>query len=198
MEELLKKINGNMIEIKAKLDKDTFHISDGSHNIGQQNINFNYNTFKIPLESKEKISAKFVSLTLKEKYLTYFFMIFLILSAIFLIYTKSIFWSLISIFSFLIYFLFLIYFSDKKWSVNLVIKDDKLILEEISGEKKDEIDFKDIRSFLKQKSLFGYQFFIYEKTKIEPKFGFAFFSIHKAVAIEELLKSKIETLINEK
>lgn len=42
-----------MIEIKAKLDKDTFHISDGSHNIGQQNINFNYNTFKIPLESKE-------------------------------------------------------------------------------------------------------------------------------------------------
>lgn len=198
MEELLKKINGNMIEIKAKLDKDTFHISDGSHNIGQQNINFNYNTFKIPLESKEKISAKFVFLTLKEKYLTYFFMIFLILSAIFLIYTKSIFWSLISIFSFLIYFLFLIYFSDKKWSVNLVIKDDKLILEEISGEKKDEIDFKDIRSFLKQKSLFGYQFFIYEKTKIEPKFGFAFFSIHKAVAIEELLKSKIETLINEK
>lgn len=197
MEELLKKINGNMIEIKAKLDKDTFHISDGSHNIGQQNINFNYNTFKIPLESKEKISAKFVSLTLKEKYLTYFFMIFLILSAIFLIYTKSIFWSLISIFSFLIYFLFLIYFSDKKWSVNLVIKDDKLILEEISGEKKDEIDFKDIRSFLKQKSLFGYQFFIYEKTKIEPKFGFAFFSIHKAVAIEELLKSKIQISIEQ-
>ena len=184
MEELLKKINGNLIEIKSKLDKDTFHISDGSHNIGQQNINFNYNTFKIPLESKEKISAKFVSLTLKEKYLTYFFMIFLILSAIFLIYTKSIFWSLISIFSFLIYFLFLIYFSDKKWSVNLVIKDDKLILEEISGEKKDEIDFKDIRSFLKQKSLFGYQFFIYEKTKIEPKFGFAFFPFTKLLQLK--------------
>lgn len=111
-------------------------------------------------------------------------MIFLILSAIFLIYTKSIFWSLISIFSFLIYFLFLIYFSDKKWSVNLVIKDDKLILEEISGEKKDEIDFKDIRSFLKQKSLFGYQFFIYEKTKIEPKFGFAFFPFTKLLQLK--------------
>ena len=52
--------------------------------------------------------------------------------------------------------------------------------------------------FLKQKSIFGYQFFIYEKTKIEPKFGFTFFSIHKAIAIEELLKSKINKAINEK
>ncbi|WP_152057709.1 hypothetical protein [Aliarcobacter butzleri] len=37
MEELLKKINGNLIEIKNKLDKDTFHISGGSGNINQQN-----------------------------------------------------------------------------------------------------------------------------------------------------------------
>ena len=37
MEELLKKINGNLIEIKTKLDKDTFHISGGRNNIGQQN-----------------------------------------------------------------------------------------------------------------------------------------------------------------
>ena len=61
-------------------------------------------------------------------------------------------------------------------------------------EELEDIYFKDIRSFLKQKSIFGYQFFIYEKTKIEPKFGFTFFSIHKAIAIEELLKSKINKL----
>ena len=67
-----------------------------------------------------------------------------------------------------------------------------------NGVKKEDIYFKDIRSFLKQKSIFGYQFFIYEKTKIEPKFGFTFFSIHKAIAIEELLKSKINKAINEK
>ena len=47
MEELLKKINGNLIEIKTKLDKDTFHISGGSNNIGQQNIT--YSTFKKPI-----------------------------------------------------------------------------------------------------------------------------------------------------
>ena len=35
MEELLKKINGNLIEIKTKLDKDTFHIRGVSNNIGQ-------------------------------------------------------------------------------------------------------------------------------------------------------------------
>ncbi|MCT7611516.1 hypothetical protein N5U14_11780 [Aliarcobacter butzleri] len=37
MEELLKKINGDLIEIKNKLDKDTYHISGGTGNINQQN-----------------------------------------------------------------------------------------------------------------------------------------------------------------
>ncbi|AXX96041.1 hypothetical protein [Arcobacter ellisii] len=40
MEELLKKINGNLIEIKSKLDKDTFNISGGNGNIGQNNNNY--------------------------------------------------------------------------------------------------------------------------------------------------------------
>ena len=57
MEELLKKINGNLIEIKTKLDKDTFHISGGSNNIGQQNIT--YSTFKKPIINyKEAIDVK--------------------------------------------------------------------------------------------------------------------------------------------
>ena len=98
----------------------------------------------------------------------------------------------------LVYFICLIYFSIKKWKANLIIEDGKLVLEQANGVKKEDIYFKDIRSFLKQKSIFGYQFFIYEKTKIEPKFGFTFFSIHKAIAIEELLKSKINKAINEK
>lgn len=47
MEELLKKINGNLIEIKSKQDRDTFHISGGEGNIGQQNYIFvtSNNTF---------------------------------------------------------------------------------------------------------------------------------------------------------
>ncbi len=47
MEELLKEINGNLIEIKSKQDRDTFHISGGEGNIGQQNYIFvtSNNTF---------------------------------------------------------------------------------------------------------------------------------------------------------
>jgi hypothetical protein len=36
--ELLKNINGKLIEIDSKINKDTFHISGGSGNIGQQNF----------------------------------------------------------------------------------------------------------------------------------------------------------------
>ena len=42
MENLLKKIDGNLIEIKSKQDRDTFHISGGEGNTGQLN---NYNFF---------------------------------------------------------------------------------------------------------------------------------------------------------
>lgn len=47
MEESLKKINGNLIEIKSKLDKDTFHISNGTGNIGQLN-NYTLENKSIP------------------------------------------------------------------------------------------------------------------------------------------------------
>lgn len=41
MEDLLKKINGNLIEIKSNQNKETFHISGGTGNIGQQINVFN-------------------------------------------------------------------------------------------------------------------------------------------------------------
>ena len=197
MEELLKKINGNLIEIKTKLDKNSFHISGGSNNIGQQNIT--YSTFNKPLESyQEKIQTRLVFHTSKDKIILSLFFILPIFIIAFIIYKNDIFYSFIFTFFILIYFIVLIYFSIKKWKRNLIIENDKLVLEQANGIKKEDIYFKDIRSFLKQKSIFGYQFFIYEKTKIEPKFGFTFFSIHKAIAIEELLKSKINKAINEK
>ncbi len=44
MEEVIKKINGNLIEIKSNQNKDTFHISGGTGNISQQNIDNSLNT----------------------------------------------------------------------------------------------------------------------------------------------------------
>ena len=54
-----------------------------------------------------------------------------------------------------------------------------------------EINFIDIRSFLKEKDLLGHQFFIYKKNKINPYIKFSVSSIHTAIAIEELLKYNI-------
>ncbi|RXJ69510.1 hypothetical protein CRV08_02060 [Halarcobacter ebronensis] len=44
-QELLKKINGKLLEIDSKTNKDTFHISGGMGNIGQQNINTQINHY---------------------------------------------------------------------------------------------------------------------------------------------------------
>ncbi len=200
------KIYNELLEIKNLLKGSNQKIDSVSNSNVANNVdtqiqnqnNYSLNTFNKPLEYKEKIPTRFIFLTLKEKYLAYSLMIIPILLFAFWIYTNDIFYGIAFICSMLVYFICLIYFSIKKWKANLIIEDDKLVLEQANGVKKEDIYFKDIRSFLKQKSIFGYQFFIYEKTKIEPKFGFTFFSIHKAIAIEELLKSKINKAINEK
>ena len=70
------------------------------------------------------------------------------------------------------------------------LSNNKLILEHENG-KKEEIYFINIRSFLKEKFIFSYQFFIYEDDELEPKIKFSTTSIHTAIAIEELLKFKI-------
>jgi len=51
--ELIKNINGKLIEIDSKINKDTFHISGGEGNIGQQN--YNYNIFNLTEIENKKI-----------------------------------------------------------------------------------------------------------------------------------------------
>ena len=75
-------------------------------------------------------------------------------------------------------------------NLKLILDNNKLILEHDNG-KKEEIYFINIRSFLKEKFIFSYQFFIYEDDELEPKIKFSTTSIHTAIAIEELLKFKI-------
>ena len=74
-------------------------------------------------------------------------------------------------------------------NLKLILYNNKLILEHENG-KKEEIYFINIRSFLKEKFIFSYQFFIYEDDELEPKIKFSTTSIHTAIAIEELLKFK--------
>ena len=85
MEELLKKINGNLIEIKSKLDKDTFHISGGRNNIGQQNNYTLENKFmpeKINKDEQKlnvrKIPTLYpISIQIKNLMLSFLFLLFL-------------------------------------------------------------------------------------------------------------------------
>lgn len=53
MEELLKNINGNLIEIKTKLDKPTFNTNGGNGNINQQNNNTNIYVLENKILSKK-------------------------------------------------------------------------------------------------------------------------------------------------
>ena len=55
--------------------------------------------------------------------------------------------------------------------------------------------FKDIRSIYKRKSLFGYTFYIYEASQIDPFLCFNTESIHVANTIHELITYKIKEQI---
>ena len=97
---------------------------------------------------------------------------------------------------FIIFIVFLCYklykygLISSKDNSKLILEDSKLIL------NSEEIDFINIRSFFKEKFIFSYQFFIYEEDKIEPKIKFRITSIHTAIAIEELLKHRINDKID--
>ena len=209
MEELLKKINGNLIEIKTKLDKDTFHISGGSNNIGQQNIT--YSTFKKPIINyKEAIDVKSKTILDKNSFysrlfitIIFAFNLIVVLPLIYYFFTNnkdiaiSLIFALYLILIFYIGYKFFRYFLNfNSDNLKLILENDKLILEHENG-KKEEIYFINIRSFLKEKFIFNYQFFIYQEDEIEPKIKFSITTIHTAIAIEELLQFKINEVIKQ-
>ena len=56
---------------------------------------------------------------------------------------------------------------------------------------KKEIEYENVRSILKQKTIVGYAIFICKIDELEPYIQFNVNSIHVALAIEELIISKI-------
>ena len=165
--------------------------------IETQNINYSYNSF-LPLKKYTKIPVKKIFFTNETKILNMiFFTLFLFIVSIF-IYIKNKDWLLYILIwygLFVFYSLSLIYFSIQNQRANLKIDSDKLILKSLKMKNNNyelkEINFIDIRSFLKEKDLLGHQFFIYKKNKINPYIKFSVSSIHTAIAIEELLKYNI-------
>lgn len=80
--------------------------------------------------------------------------------------------------------------------LSIIIRQGKLKIEENKifikfGKNEEEIEYENIRSILKQKTIAGYAIFICKIDELEPYIQFNVDSIHVALAIEELIISKI-------
>lgn len=183
----------------------------------QINNNYYFSNVSRALKNYNKeIFVQKISLTRQNKkfWIWMFFFVFIILISNFLfpyfkvekegIEFKGFFLSTYCILCicFGIYIIFYVFF-DYKNSSKLKIENDKLILTSginfLLKKQAKEINYKDIRSFLKEKSFLsfsGTSFFIYKIDEIEPYLQFGIVSIHNIIAIEELLKYKISEAIN--
>ena len=201
MRELLKKINGNLIEIKSNINKNSFHISGGEGNIGQQITNIqNSYTFYKPLKIVDKkfnikITQKKISnQVLKAAKLGLLFAAIILSLLVSSDFTDIFVNGIISFlmfatffyFSFHVFFIFLYFFSSKG---TLKINEKKMIFQFKKNKK--NIEFRNIRSIRKEKNFFGYTIYIYEETDLYNSISFHIESIDISLAIEELIKSKI-------
>ncbi len=207
----MNKIYNELLEIKDLLKDsgqkiDSVSNSNVANNVNTQiQNNYSLNTFNKPIKNyKKPIDVKSKTIFDKNSFysilcikMIFAFNLIVVLPLIYYFLTndKDITLTSISI----IYLIFIFYIGYKFFryflnfnsdNLKLILDNNKLILEHENG-KKEEIYFINIRSFLKEKFIFSYQFFIYEDDELEPKIKFSTTSIHTAIAIEELLKFKI-------
>ena len=185
----------------------------------QINNNYSLNTFNKPLKNyNEPIKVKSKSIIYKTSFYSEWFAKFLFYFAIAITlfnlpYLLQILFSIFNytfieneiklkelsltlfVVSFYIFIVYLVYnllkyqrISDRDYS-EIKIENDKLIL------NYEEIRFLEIRSFVKEKFMFNYQFFIFKETKKEATIKFSTNETDTAIAIEELLKYKIDEAI---
>jgi len=207
----MNKIYNELLEIKDLLKDsgqkiDSVSNSNVANNVNTQiQNNYSLNTFNKPIINyKKPIDVKSKTILDKNSFysiwlirIIFAFNLIVVLPLIYYFTTNnkdlaiSLIFTLYLIFIFYIGYKFFRYFLNfNSDNLKLILDNNKLILEHENG-KKEEIYFINIRSFLKEKFIFSYQFFIYEDDELEPKIKFSTTSIHTAIAIEELLKFKI-------
>ncbi|AXX84657.1 MULTISPECIES: hypothetical protein [Aliarcobacter] len=159
----------------------------------QNNNYYSYNTFNKSLKNfKEQIPVIKIYFINKENLINHTALLisFLLLIAYFYTFLGSILTIFITIISSFIYYL-LYKKAKNNNSGYLEIKDKSIIVNFDKKCENIELKFTEIRSFLLEKTMYGYQFFIYLEDAIKPKTQFKTTDIHTALAIEELLKYKI-------
>lgn len=188
-----------------------------AHIQNQINIFNSYKTFKPLVNFKNEINIR-KQITDNQNMIFYGFAIYLFVIVILLILksfpnffstnfpTFNIFSESFISWSILIIILIISFFtlSIIRRQGKLKIKENKITIKFNSCNKKEQlkyakgIDYKDIRSILKQKTIAGYAIFICKIDELEPYIQFNVDSIHTALAIEELIISKISKVENER
>ena len=211
MEELLKKINANLIEIKSKQDRDTFHISGGTGNIGQKNNYFPISNPSVKIELKEPYKIYIFELIKNEQVKDILFIAYLplILLTIFISFyndSPNLFkflqmilesYIILAMVLFSLNYCKIIYYSYIEYKIdykNYILIDKEKI--EIIKEKETKIiNFRDIRKIEIEKNyMIGYNILVYNK-QLNATLTYNVHYREKALLVKELFE---EYLLNKK
>lgn len=211
MEELLKKINANLIEIKSKQDRDTFHISGGTGNIGQKNNYFPISNPSVKIELKEPYKIYIFKLLKNEQVKDILFIAYLplILLTIFISFyndSPNLFkflqmilesYIILAMVLFSLNYCKIIYYSYIEYKIdykNYILIDKEKI--EIIKEKETKIiNFRDIRKIEIEKNyMIGYNILVYNK-QLNATLTYNVHYREKALLVKELFE---EYLLNKK
>ena len=185
-----------------KFSKSSKLIDNKNAHIQNQNNIFNsYTTFKpLKIEDSAKIEIRKQFLDNQNmRFYGFSFLVFL-MSILYLFDLKILgfkldFQNFIILVSYIIFLLIAFFtFSIILNKGELKIEKNKILIKFRKNQK--EIEYSEIRSILKQTTITGYVLYISKENSIQPYLQFNVDSIHTALAIEQLIVSKITEIKN--
>ena len=185
-----------------KFSKSSKLIDNKNAHIQNQNNIFNsYTTFKpLKIEDSAKIEIRKQFLDNQNmRFYGFSFLVFLISILYFfdlkILGFKLDFQNFIILVSYIIFLLIAFFtFSIILNKGELKIEKNKILIKFRKNQK--EIEYSEIRSILKQTTITGYVLYISKENSIQPYLQFNVDSIHTALAIEQLIVSKITEIKN--
>lgn len=166
-----------------------------AHIQNQNNIFNSYKTFKPLINHKKEINIRKQILD-NQNMIFYIFALFIFLIGILKFFDLKILGYKLDEEMFIYLSIFIIYILISFFVFLIITSKGYLKIEENSicinfKKYKKEIEYENVRSILKQKTIVGYAIFICKINELEPYIQFNVDSIHVALAIEELIISKI-------
>ena len=166
-----------------------------AHIQNQNNIFNSYKTFKPLINHKKEINIRKQILD-NQNMIFYIFALFIFSIGILKFFDLKILGYKLDEEMFIYLSIFIIYILISFFVFLIITSKGYLKIEENSicinfKKYKKEIEYENVRSILKQKTIVGYAIFICKIDELEPYIQFNVNSIHVALAIEELIISKI-------